>query len=159
MIVKLIGAACVALAAGGTLRTIFVERRREERLVQHMAASLDIISREIRWQHRAIPSILDMLERDAVVGEYFKHIKEKLNRKMPLQLAWNSTFSAFPLVQEILLDMDLNGDETQIVASLTQGADALRQLLEDRKKQRPEQTKLCTAAALSIAGGLILLLL
>ena len=159
MTLKLIGAACVALAAGSTLRTVFVERRREERLVQHMAAALDTMAREIRWQHRPIPDILDTLKRDGFVGVYFGNILEMLDRKMPLQFAWDNTLSAFPLAEEVLLRIDLNGDETQMETSFTQGAAALRQLLEERKKQRPEQTKLYAAATLSMAGGLILLLL
>ncbi len=159
MTLKLIGAACVALAAGGTLRTIFIQRRREERLLQHMASALDTMAREIRWKHSRIPDILALLERDVIVGIYFKNIKAKMDRKIPLQFAWNTVFSAFPLVEEVLLNIDLNGDETQMEKSLAQGAVSLRQLLEERKRQRPEQTKLCTAAALSIAGGLILLLL
>ena len=159
MTMKLIGAFCVALAAGGTLRTIFIQRRHEERLMQHMASALDTMAREIRWKQRAIPDILETLERDAILGRYFENIKNKLNSKMPLQIAWNSAFSDFPLVGEMLLNIDLNGDETQMVVSLERGAESLRRLLEERKRQRPEQTKLCTAAALSIAGGLILLLL
>ncbi len=159
MTVKLIGAFCVALAAGGTLRTILIQRRREEHLVQHMASALDVMAREIRWKHSPIPDILATLEKDGFVGAYFKNIKEKLDSKIPLQFAWDNVFSAFPMVGEVLLNIDLNGDETQMVVSLERGAETLRQLLEERKRQRPEQTKLCTAAALSIAGGLILLLL
>ncbi len=159
MTLKLLGAACVALAAGSTLRTIFLQRRREEALLQHMAAALDTMAREIRWKHSRIPDILATLERDVIVGTYFKNIREKMNRKMPLQFAWDNTFSALPIIEEVMLNIDLNGDGTQMETSLTQGAASLRQLLQERKMQRPEQTKLCTAAALSIAGGLILLLL
>ena len=159
MTLKLLGAACVALAAGSTLRTIFLQRRREEELLQHMAAALDTMAREIRWKHSRIPDILATLERDVIVGTYFKNIREKMNRKMPLQFAWDNTFSALPIIEGVMLNIDLNGDGTQMETSLTQGAASLRQLLQERKMQRPEQTKLCTAAALSIAGGLILLLL
>ena len=159
MTLKLLGAACVALAAGSTLRTIFIQRRRAEDLLQHMAAALDTMAREIRWKHSRIPDILTMLERDTFVGIYFQNITEKMSRKIPLQFAWDNTFSALPIIEEVMLNIDLNGDETQMEASLSQGAASLRQLLQERKRQRPEQTKLCTAAALSIAGGLILLLL
>ena len=159
MTVKFIGAFCVALAAGSTLRTILIERRRKERLLQRMAAALDTLAREIRWKHSPIPDILTTLEKDVVVGVYFKNIKKNLNRKIPLQFAWDNGFSAFPLAEEVLLNIDLSGDEAQMVSSLERGAELLRQMLEERKRQRPEQTKLCTAAALSIAGGLILLLL
>ena len=74
MTLKLLGAACVALAAGSTLRTIFIQRRREEDLLQHMAAALDTMAREIRWKHSRIPDILATLERDTFVGIYFQNI-------------------------------------------------------------------------------------
>ena len=159
MTFKLIGAACVALAAGSTLRTIFIQRRQEECILRQMAAALDTMAREIRWQQRAISDIFSTLSREPVTGKYFSEILEMLNRKIPLQFAWDNTFSASPLIEEVMLNIDLNGDEKQMVTSLERGAALLRGALEERKKQRPEQTKLCTAAALSIAGVLILLLL
>ncbi len=159
MTVKLIGAACVAMAAGSTLRILFVQRRREDRLLQHMAAALDTMAREIRWKHKTILDILSTLSRDILLGNYFSKINDMLNRKIPLQFAWDNVFSQFVLGQDVLLSIDLNGDEMQMVSSLERGAEALRRILEERKKRRPEQTKLCTAAALSVAGGLILLLL
>lgn len=159
MTVKLLGAACVALAAGSTLRTIFFERRQEDRRLQDMALALDTMAREIRWKHRPIPDILSALSTDTTWGTAFFEIGEMLDRKIPLQLAWNKVFSKIELGKEELLNIDLNGDESQMVTSLERGAEALRKILTERKKQRPEQTKLCTAAALSAAGGLILLLL
>lgn len=159
MTIKLIGAFCVALAAGGTLRTILIQRRREDRLLQHMAAALDTMAREIRWKHSSIPNILEVLEKDAVIGKYFKTIREKLNRKIPLQFLWDNEFSSIEMGQEVLLNIDFCGDERQMVSSLERGAESLRKMLEERKKRKPEQTKLCAAAVLSMAGGLILLLL
>lgn len=159
MTVKLIGALCVALAAGSTLRTMFIERWREDRLLQHLAAALDTMEREIRWKHLPIGDIFDGLSKDTVVGDYFIKIKENMNRKTPLQFAWDNAFSSITLGQDVLLNVDLNGDENQLVRALERGAEELRKLLAERKKCRPEQTKLCAAAALSAASGLILLLL
>ena len=159
MTFKLLGAACVALAAGSTLRTLFITRRHEDRLLQHMALSLDTMAREIRWQHRSIPDILGVLSKDPLWGSDFFKIGEMLGRKIPLQVSWNAVFSETVLGNDVLRNIDLNGDESQMVTSLERGAEEIRKILEERKKQRPEQTKLCTAAALSAAGGLILLLL
>ena len=159
MTAKLFGAACVALAAGTTLRTFLLERRQEDRLLQCMAAALDMTTREIRWRKRLVLDIFTDLSEDAVVGNYFAEIRGMLNRKIPLQLAWNSAFNAFPICKTILLEIDLGGDEKQMLASLEQGAEALRRVLAERRGHRGEETKLSAAVVLSAAGGLILLLL
>ncbi len=159
MTMKLIGAACIALAAGKTLRTIFVQRRREDALLRHMAAALTTMAREIRWHHRPIPAILQALKQDEMVGEYFGELAILLDRKNTLQYAWNSAFDSFPIEKETVLSIRVAGDEEQLVASLENAADSLQHALELRRSKRGEQTKLCIAAAMSAAGGLILLLL
>ena len=159
MTIKLIGAACIALAAGKTLRTIFVQRRREDALLRHMAAALATMAREIRWHHRPIPAILQALKQNEMVGEYFAELAVLLNSKNTLQYAWNSTFYRFPIEKETILNIRVAGDEEQLVASLENAAERLQHALELRHNKRGEQTKLCVAAALSAAGGLILLLL
>ena len=78
MTFKLIGAACVALAAGSTLRTIFIQRRQEECVLRQMAAALDTMAREIRWQQRAICDIFSTLSKEPVTGKYFSEILEML---------------------------------------------------------------------------------
>ena len=159
MTVKLIGAACIALAAGNTLRTIFVQRRREDALLRHMAAALTSMAREIRWHHRPIPAILQQLKRDEIVGEYFGEITLLLNSKNTLQYAWNKVFSEFPIERETTMNVSVTGDEEQLTVSLENAAASLQRALELRRSKRPEQMKLCVAAAMSAAGGLILLLL
>ena len=159
MTMKLIGAACIALAAGKTLRTIFVQRRREDALLRHMAAALTTMAREIRWHHRPIPTILQALKHDEMVGEYFAELAILLDSKNTLQYAWNTVFNSFPIGKETILNIRVAGDEEQLVASLENAADRLQQALELRRSKRGEQTKLCIAAAMSAAGGLILLLL
>lgn len=159
MTIKLIGAACIALAAGNTLRTIFLQRRQEEALLRHMAAALTTMAREIRWHHRPIPAILQQLKRDEVVGEYFEEITILLDSKNTLQYTWNKVFSDFLLERETILNISIAGDEEQLIASLENAAESLQRALEQRRSKRPEQTKLYVAAAMSAAGGLILLLL
>ena len=156
---KLIGAACIALAAGKTVQTLFLQRRREDALLRHMAAALATMAREIRWHHRPIPTILQALKQDEMAGEYFGELAILLDRKNTLQYAWNSVFSSFPIEKETVLNISVAGDEAQLVASLENAADRLQHALEFRRSKRGEQAKLCVAAALSAAGGLILLLL
>ena len=159
MTMKLIGAACIALAAGKTLRTLFVQRRREDALLRHMAAALATMAREIRWHHRPIPAILQELKQDEMVGEYFAELEILLDSKNTLQYAWNSAFDSFPIEKETVLNIRVAGDEAQLISSLENAADRLQHALELRRSKRGEQTKLCIAAAMSAAGGLILLLL
>ena len=159
MTMKLIGAACIALAAGKTLRTIFLQRRREDALLRHMAAALTTMAREIRWHHRPIPAILQALKQDEMVGKYFAELAILLDRKNTLQYAWNIVFNSFPIEKETILNIRVAGDEEQLLASLENAADRLQHALELRRSKRGEQTKLCIAAAMSAAGGLILLLL
>lgn len=159
MTIKLMGAACIALAAGNTLRTIFVQRRQDEELLRHMAAALTTMACEIRWHHRPIPVILQILERDEIVGEYFGKIALLLDSKNTLQSAWSKVFSDFTIEREIIENISVSGDEEQLTASLENAAESLQCALELRRSKRGEQTKLCVAAAMSAAGGLILLLL
>lgn len=159
MTIKLIGAACIALAAGKTLRTIFVQRRREDALLRHMAAALATMAREIRWHHRPIPAILQELKQDEVVGEYFGELAILLDSKNTLQYAWNIVFNSFQIEKETVLNIRVAGDEEQLVASLENAVERLQHALELRRSKRGEQTKLCIAVALSASGGLILLLL
>ena len=159
MTIKLIGAACIALAAGKTVQTLFLQRRREDALLRHMAAALATMAREIRWHHRPIPAILQALKQDEVVGEYFGELAILLDSKNTLQHAWNSVFNSFPIEKETVLNIRVAGDEEQLVASLENAADRLQHALELRRSKRGAQTKLCIAAAMSAAGGLILLLL
>lgn len=159
MTIKLIGAACIALAAGNTLRTLFLQRRQEEALLRHMAAALTTMAREIRWNHRPIPAILQELKRDEVVGEYFAEMALLLDSKNTLQYAWSKVFNDFPVERETVMNISVVGDEEQLVASLESAAEGLQRALELRRNKRGEQTKLCVAAAMSAAGGLILLLL
>ena len=156
---KLIGAACIALAAGKTLQTLFLQRRREDTLLRHMAAALTTMAREIRWHHRPIPTILQALKQDEMVGGYFGKLATLLDSKNTLQYAWKIVFNSFPIEKETVLNVSVAGDEEQLVASLENAADRLQHALELRRSKRGEQTKLCVAAALSAAGGLILLLL
>lgn len=159
MTIKLIGAACIALAAGNTLRTIFVQRRQDEELLRHMAVALTTMAREIRWHHRPIPAILQQLKRDEIVGVYFEEIAILLDSKNTLQDAWDKVFSDFPLERETMINISITGDEEQLTASLKNAAESLQRALELHRSKRPEQTKLYVAAAMSAAGGLILLLL
>ena len=159
MTMKLIGAACIALAAGKTLQTLFLQRRREDTLLRHMAAALTTMAREIRWHHRPIPTILQALKQDEMVGGYFGKLATLLDSKNTLQYAWKIVFNSFPIEKETVLNVSVAGDEEQLVASLENAADRLQHALELRRSKRGEQTKLCVAAALSAAGGLILLLL
>lgn len=159
MTMKLIGAACIALAAGNTLRTLFLQRRQEEALLRHMSVALTTMAREIRWNHRPIPAILQELKRDEVVGEYFAEMALLLDSKNTLQYAWNKVFNEFPVERETVMNISVVGDEEQLIASLKNAAEGLQRALELRRSKRGEQTKLCVAAAMSAAGGLILLLL
>ena len=159
MTIKLIGAACIALAAGKTLQTLFLQRRREDALLRHMAAALTTMAREIRWHHRPIPTILQEVKQDEMVGEYFGKLATLLDSKNTLQYAWNRVFNRFPIEKETIENISVAGDEEQLVASLENAAESLQHALALRHSKRGEQTKLCFAAVMSAAGGLILLLL
>lgn len=159
MTTKLMGASCIALAAGSTLRTLLIQYRQEENLIQHMASALGMMACEIRWKHRPLPAIFHMLRQEESVGVYFAEIEQMLNRKIPLQDAWQSAFSKLPVERDTVVHIALTGDEAQLVPALEAAVESLQKTLRERKTKRPEQTKLCAAATLSVAGGLILLLL
>lgn len=159
MTLKLIGAAFIALATGKTLQTLYLQQRREDALLRHMTSALAAMAREIRWHYRPIPAILQQLKEDEIVGEYFAEVAVLLDSKNTLQYSWNKVFSKFPIEQETIRNVSVAGDEEQLITSLEHAADSLQRVLELRRSKRGEQTKLCVAAAMSAAGGLILLLL
>lgn len=159
MTAKVLGAAFVALAAGTTLRTVFLQWRSEERLLGEMASALSHTVCQIRWKNQSLSAVFSSLAAKDAVGRYFEKVAEEMNRKIPLQEAWNNAFFDFPVAQEVLMQVQLDGDETHLLSSLERAAERLRSMQDERRKRRPEQRKLCTAAALCVTGTLILLLL
>lgn len=159
MTAKVLGAACVALAAGTTLRTVFLQWRSEERLLGEMASALSRTACQIRWKNQSLSTVFFSLAGEDTVGRYFEKIAEELDSKTPLQEAWNKVFFEFPVAEEVLIQVELDGDEAHLLSSLERAAERLRSMQEERRKRRPEQRKLCTAAALCVAGTMILLLL
>ena len=93
MTAKLAGA---ALIVAGAVWCCAARRRRQRQrltLAQALAQALSAMETGIRWQRRPMPQLLAQLAQRPVCGTYFDAVREMLQSDMPLQIAWNRTFS------------------------------------------------------------------
>ena len=96
MTAKLTGA---ALIVPGAVWCCAARRRRQRQrltLAQALAQALSAMETGIRWQRRPMPQLLAQLAQRPVCGTYFDAVREMLQSDMPLQIAWNRTFSQIP---------------------------------------------------------------
>lgn len=159
MTVKLLGAALIAGAALRLFAACTRQRRREVQLLGELAAALETMASAIRWQKRTLPDILSRLTAYPLAGRFFKNIQDLMACEIPLQEAWKQAFQELDAGGEVLLSLELSGDEEKLTGSLLHGAAQLRSLCRRREEGRRQEAKLCLAGILSAAGGLIILLI
>ena len=159
MTVKLLGAALIAGAALRLFAACTRQRRREVQLLGELAAALETMASAIRWQKRTLPDILSRLTAYPLAGRFFKNIQDLMAYEIPLQEAWKQAFQELDAGGEVLLSLELSGDEEKLTGSLLYGAAQLRNLCRQREETRRQDTKLYLAGLLSAVGGLIILLI
>ena len=156
---KLLGAVLIAGAALRLFAACTRQRRREVQLLGELAAALETMASAIRWQKRTLPDILSRLTAYPLAGRFFKNIQDLMACEIPLQEAWKQAFQELDAGGEVLLSLELSGDEEKLTGSLLHGAAQLRNLCRQREETRRQDTKLYLAGLLSAAGGLIILLI
>ena len=154
MTAKLAGA---ALIVAGAVWCCAARRRRQRQrltLAQALAQALSAMETGIRWQRRPMPQLLAQLAQRPVCGTYFDAVREMLQSDMPLQIAWNRTFSRIPLRR-----MELGGDETRLLTQLEDARQALTTLAARWAREDAQDRRVAGALALSAAGLLVILLI
>ena len=159
MIGKLVGAVCITAAALRLLWGQMTLRRQQLQLLQELAAALDTMAAQIRWQRRPLPRILEALCVYPCAGVYFFHVQKRPKRGMTFQNSWQNAFSDVSLAGDLLCTLELSGDEEKLTGALSYAAGQLRERWEQCCSQRRQMAKLWLAGVLSGAGVLIILLM
>lgn len=159
MIGKLVGAMCITAAALRLLWGQMSLRRQQLQLLQELAAALETMAAQIRWQRRPLPRILETLCTYPCAGIYFFKVQKELKCGLPLQNSWRNAFSDVPLAGDLLCTLELSGDEEKLTGALSYAAGQLRERWEQCCSQRRQVAKLWLAGVLSGAGVLIILLI
>ena len=107
------------------------------------------------------PQLLAQLAQRPVCGTYFDAVREMLQSDMPLQIAWNKTFSRIPDAEtaEVLRRMELGGDETRLLTQLEDARQVLTTLAARWAREDAQDRRVAGALALSAAGLLVILLI
>ena len=158
---KLAGA---ALIVAGAVWCCAARRRRQRQrltLAQALAQALSAMETGIRWQRQPMPQLLAQLAQRPMCGTYFDTVREMLQSDMPLQIAWNRTFSRIPDAEtaEVLRRMELGGDETRLLTQLEDARQALTTLAARWAREDAQDRRVAGALALSAAGLLVILLI
>ena len=158
---KLLGAALIGAAAvwGFAARQRQLRQRRE--LVGSLQQALGHMASAIRWQRQPMTLLLTELARRQVCGGYFAAILREVESHTSLQSAWEKTFAELPDrdAAEILLAVELTGDEMHLLAGLEYAQLRLRRLGEQREQEDRRDRRLIGAALFSAAGLLVILLI
>lgn len=158
---KLLGAALIGAAAvwGFAARQRQLRQRRE--LVSSLQQALGHMASAIRCQRQPMTPLLTELARRQICGGYFAAILREVESRIPLQTAWKQAFAELPdgETAEILLAVELTGDETHLQAGLEYAQLRLRQLGEQREQEDRRDRRLTGAALFSAAGLLVILLI
>jgi len=158
---KLLGAALIGAAAvwGFAARQRQLRQRRE--LVRSLQQALGHMASAIRWQRQPMTPLLTELTRRQICGGYFAAVLREVEGHMPLQAAWQKAFAELPdrEAAEILLAVELTGDETHLLAGLEYAQLRLRRLGEQREREDRRDRRLTGTALFSAAGLLVILLI
>ena len=135
-------------------------QRYQLRLIRDLAAALKQLSGEIRWKLQPIPSAVMSLGSRGISGDLFGKVSLLLEGGTALQDAWQIAFSDLtPEAREIMLDVEWGGDVSRQEGSILYAAQRMTELGESKRETLHQREKLCVAAALSVSGLLVLILI
>lgn len=161
---KLLGS--LLILTGGVLlrQTRLGLDRRRRRVLSDLASSLTAMSGEIRMARTPMP---ELLRRQAEacgpdVGAFLQAAAAASAGEEGLAGGWVRGVPDLPLDEperELLLGLDLRGDEEQVCGALSRAGLWLSRRAEERERNRPEETKRTTALCFSGAALLVILLI
>lgn len=161
MSVKLGGAALLLCAFGLVVRQWIGEERRKIRLVQALSQALERMGGLIRWQKLPFSRVLQEESGRSPGGEYFRKIKDFLERGIPLRESWQKTFETIPVaeVRDLLCRMELSGDAQQMMGELHLAAEALHSCGDElARQQRLKERVFLTAGGCGTMMMIIILI-
>ena len=151
---KVWGAGLIIIAA---FCVVIIQQR--EHTIQHKQLCrwvklLELLESEIRW-HRV--SLIEFFEKQSLTTD----ISEYLKSKNTLQQSWTIIVENIGdnELSEILKDLHFSGDRESLLNSISYAAERLRTLDDHRCFEAGKTKKIQSAAYLSGAGLLIILLL
>lgn len=161
---KLVGSLFI-LAGGGLmwcLQRQAYQRRRTT--LFDLVNALRSMGEEIRMVRTPMPSLLQKLA--ANCGEdsqrFLQTVAAATREGERLTDAWRKGIGELPLSdreREILLGMELQGDEEQVRHAISLAAFQLAQCAEELERKRPEEAKRTSALCFSWAALLVILLI
>lgn len=155
------GAALLLCAFGLVSRQWIGEQRRRIRLILAISQALERMVGAIRWQRLPFDRVLQEESRRMPGGEYFRKMQDYMKSDIPLQIAWEKAFDAFPSgkARELLCGMELSGDGQQIMGVLHLAAEELRRCGNDLALQQRQKERVFLAAGGCVTMMVIVILI
>lgn len=162
--VKLMGSLFI-LAGGGLLWRLQMQNdRRHRSALLDLVASLRSMGEEIRMARTPMPRLLQRLaeRRGEDVQAFLRSVAAAAENGEGLTASWKKGIMELPLgglEREILLSVELQGDEEKVCKGLSLAALQLAQCAEELERRRPEEAKRTSALCFSCAALLVILLI
>ena len=158
---RTLGAVVVLLAAVIYLGKERSRTQKENAMAADILAALESLETSIRWEKCPLPTGIQKQENRKYAGIYFREIHRNLESNTTLQAAWENVFSRMkpPQLAEILCGISLSGDSTYLEDSFSCAAREIRDFQSREREKQTAGRKVKTAAALSAAAVIIIVLL
>ena len=135
-------------------------QRRQLRLLEELAASLEQMASAIRFRRETLLRLLAAQRQRPLAGPYYGAVLAALEEGISLPAAWRQGFAALSGEGgRILRRLEPEGDEQRILGELTWAAGELTELRRGLEQERRQREKLWFAGLFSGAGLLLILLI
>lgn len=135
-------------------------QRRQLRLLEELAASLEQMASAIRFRRETLLRLLAAQRQRPLAGPYYGAVLAALEEGISFPAAWRQGFAALSGEGgRILRRLEQEGDEQRILGELTWAAGELTELRRGLEQERRQREKLWFAGLFSGAGLLLILLI
>lgn len=135
-------------------------QRRQLRLLEELAASLEQMVSAIRFRRETLLRLLAAQRQRPLAGPYYGAVLAALEEGISLPAAWRQGFAALSGEGgRILRRLEPEGDEQRILGELTWAAGELTELRKGLEQESRQREKLWFAGLFSGAGLLLILLI
>jgi len=157
--VKLLGALCILSGGAGGFLAFLAAERRELRTLWDLSQAVGLIQSGVRWKKVPVPRIIEELSERELSGVYFQKVTESLKSGFPLQSAWEKGFQDLSgECGAAIRTMEWSGDEKQVLGALEYLRLTISAQYERRREELQRKGRLSAAAALCLAGVLVVIL-
>ena len=135
-------------------------QRRQLRLLEELAASLEQMASAIHFRRETLLRLLAAQRQRPLAGPYYGAVLAALEEGISLPAAWRQGFAALSGEGgRILRRLEPEGDEQRILGELTWAAGELTELRRGLEQESRQREKLWFAGLFSGAGLLLILLI